>query len=88
MVSGKVEPVVVFMIGTVLALVLNYPQADQQRARVDAHAKPALMMAGDLLAAGAFTGIMKESGMLGSMAKAAAGYIPPGLPDTFRSGLG
>lgn len=79
MVSGKIEPVVVFMLGTVLALLLNYPRPDEQRARVDAHAKPALMMAGILLAAGAFTGIMKESGMLGAMAQAAVSRLPPAL---------
>jgi CitMHS family citrate-Mg2+:H+ or citrate-Ca2+:H+ symporter len=79
MVSGQVEPVVVFMLGTALALLLNYPHADQQRARVDAHAKPALLMAGILLAAGAFTGIMKESGMLTAMAQAAVSHLPPGL---------
>ncbi|HYE73373.1 MAG TPA: citrate:proton symporter [Blastocatellia bacterium] len=78
MVSGKIEPVVVFMIGTVLALLLNYRDAKSQRERVDAHAKAALMMAGVLLAAGAFTGIMKESGMLTAMAQFAVGHIPAG----------
>ena len=76
MAKVKVEPVVLFMLGTVLALVLNYPRVDQQRARIDAHAKPALMMAGTLLAAGAFTGVMKESGMLSAMAKAVVDHIP------------
>jgi CitMHS family citrate-Mg2+:H+ or citrate-Ca2+:H+ symporter len=76
MVSGKVEPAVVFMLGVVLALPLNYRDAKSQRERVDAHAKAALMMAGILLAAGAFTGIMKESGMLTAMAQAAVGHIP------------
>ncbi|MBS1809656.1 MAG: citrate transporter [Acidobacteria bacterium] len=78
MVSGKVEPVVVFMLGTMMALLLNYRDAKSQRERVDAHAKAALMMAGVLLAAGAFTGIMKESGMLTAMAQAAVGHIPAG----------
>lgn len=78
MVSGKVEPAVVFMLGTVLVLLLNYPDAKSQRERVDAHAKAALMMAGVLLAAGAFTGIMKESGMLAAMAQAVVGHIPAG----------
>lgn len=76
MVSGKIEPVVVFMLGTVLALLLNYPDAKSQRARVDAHARAALMMASVLLAAGAFTGIMKESGMLTAMARAAVQHVP------------
>jgi CitMHS family citrate-Mg2+:H+ or citrate-Ca2+:H+ symporter len=76
MVSGKVEPVVVFMLGTVLALMINYPGLKAQRERVDAHAEAALMMAAILLAAGAFTGIMKESGMLTAMAQAAVGQLP------------
>jgi CitMHS family citrate-Mg2+:H+ or citrate-Ca2+:H+ symporter len=78
MVSGKVEPVVVFMLGTAVALPLNYRDVKSQRERVDAHAKAALMMASVLLAAGAFTGIMKESGMIAAMAQTAAGYIPAG----------
>ncbi|HSH16043.1 MAG TPA: citrate:proton symporter [Verrucomicrobiae bacterium] len=76
MISGKIAPVVVFMLGTVIALVLNYPHPKMQRERVDAHARAALMMAGVLLAAGAFTGIMKESGMLTAMAGAAVSHLP------------
>ena len=67
---------------------LNYPHADQQRARIDAHARPALMMAAILLAAGAFTGIMRESGMLAAMARAAAGHLPPGLAGHIPFALG
>ena len=88
MVSGEVEPVVLFMLGTVLALLLNYPHANQQRSRVDAHAKPALLMAGILLAAGAFIGIMKESGMLAAMAQAAVGQLPPEFAGHIPFGLG
>lgn len=77
MISGKVEPVVVFMLGLVIALAINYPNLEQQRARIDAHAKAALLMAGILFAAGAFTGIMTNSGMLKSMAQAAVSHIPP-----------
>ena len=71
MIGGWVDPVVMFMIGTVLALIMNYPNVAQQRARIDAHAKAALLMAGILLAAGAFTGIMTGTGMLKAMAEAA-----------------
>ncbi len=76
MVSGRVEPVVVFMLGTALALVLNYGDSRLQRERVDAQATAALMMASVLLAAGAFTGIMKESGMLSAMAQATVSILP------------
>jgi len=76
MITGKVEPVACFMIGTVLALIINYPNVKMQRARIDDHAKAALLMASILLAAGVFTGIMKETGMLTAMAKFAAEHIP------------
>ena len=76
MIAGIVDPAVMFMIGTALVLTLNYPDPAEQRARIDAHAKAALMMAAILLAAGAFTGIMKESGMLAAMARAAVGVVP------------
>lgn len=73
MVAGTAPPVVIFMIGLVLALAINYPDIAAQRERVDAHAREALMMAGILFAAGAFAGIMKESGMLAAMAHSLAG---------------
>ena len=88
MVSGKVEPVVAFMLGTALALALNYGDARSQRERVDAQANAALMMASVLLAAGAFTGIMKESGMLTAMAQAAVGHLPAGHAQHIPFALG
>ena len=74
----KIEPVAVFMVGVVLALLINYPDLQLQRERIDAHAKAALMMAGVLFSAGAFTGIMRGSGMLNAMAKAAVAFAPRG----------
>lgn len=78
MIAGWVDPVVMFMLGTVVALCLNYPNVDAQRARIDAHAKTALTMASILLAAGVFTGIMQGSGMLKAMAEVAVAGIPAG----------
>ncbi|MGR6330009.1 CitMHS family transporter [Sphingomonas sp. XXL09] len=79
MIAGIAEPVVIFMLGTALALIVNYPDAAEQRRRIDAHARAALMMAGILLAAGAFTGIMTGSGMLGAIATTTASHIPASL---------
>lgn len=76
MVGGLLHPVVAFMLGVVVALCINYPGVDFQRERVDAHAKAALMMAAILFAAGAFTGILKGSGMLDAMARAGAELVP------------
>ena len=76
MISGKVDPILCFMLGTIFALLMNYRDAAMQKARIDAHAKSALMMASILFAAGVFTGIMKNSGMLKEMAEYAANHIP------------
>jgi citrate-Mg2+:H+ or citrate-Ca2+:H+ symporter, CitMHS family len=79
MVSGAVAPVAAFLCGTVAALALNYPDIGEQRLRLEAHAKDALLMASILFAAGAFTGILKESGMLGAMAAGFARMAPAGV---------
>jgi CitMHS family citrate-Mg2+:H+ or citrate-Ca2+:H+ symporter len=76
MIGGWVDPVVMFMLGVVVAMIINYPNVAEQRARIDAHAKAALLMASILLAAGAFTGIMTGSGMLKAMATAAVANVP------------
>ena len=76
MIAGRLDPVAVFMVGVVLALAINYLELRMQRERVDAHAREALLMAGILFAAGAFTGILKESGMLAAMAKSAVAAVP------------
>ena len=88
MISGVVEPALVFMIGTAIALVLNYRDVAEQRARIDAHARAALMMASILFAAGAFTGILSGSGMLTAMASAAVSHIPHRAAAFIPGGLG
>jgi CitMHS family citrate-Mg2+:H+ or citrate-Ca2+:H+ symporter len=74
--GDKLTPAIVFMVGTCLALLINYRNVDMQRQRIDAHAKAALLMASVLLAAGVFTGVMQGSGMLKAMAETAIGFVP------------
>jgi CitMHS family citrate-Mg2+:H+ or citrate-Ca2+:H+ symporter len=69
-------PQVVFMFAFVIAMVVNYPSPKIQKERVDAHAKSALMMASVLFAAGAFTGIMRGTGMISAMANSLVAIIP------------
>jgi CitMHS family citrate-Mg2+:H+ or citrate-Ca2+:H+ symporter len=76
MIGGWVDPTIMFMLGLVVALVVNYPNVTEQRARIDAHARAALLMASILFAAGAFTGIMTGTGMLKAMAQAAVAHVP------------
>jgi CitMHS family citrate-Mg2+:H+ or citrate-Ca2+:H+ symporter len=77
--SGVAAPALIFMISSVLALMVNYPNLKDQRERIDAHAKECLLMASILFAAGVFTGIMNGSGMIQAMAKAAVAVIPRAL---------
>lgn len=79
MISAKLPPQVVFMLAFCIALLVNYPNIKDQRERVDAHAKAALMMASVLFAAGAFTGIMKDSGMITAMSEAMITIIPQSM---------
>ncbi len=88
MLSGQVPPAVCFMAGTALALLVNYPDSTQQRERVDAHARAAIMMASILLAAGVFTGILQGTGMLGAMARAAVDHVPKELAQHLPVALG
>lgn len=76
MLTGKVDAAVIFMLGTVLALMLNFPEMKAQQARIAAHAPAAILMASILFAAGAFTGILKGTGMLNAMAAAAVQHVP------------
>ena len=87
LVAQLLDPMVVFMLGTVAALMINYPAPRLQRARVDAHAKAAIMMASILFAAGAFSGIMTGTGMLEAMARAGVSVVPTGLGRHIPFGL-
>ena len=75
----SIGPAVVFMVAFVLAVIVNYPSPALQKARVDAHAKSAIMMASVLFAAGAFTGIMRGTGMITQMAQALTSLIPASM---------
>jgi CitMHS family citrate-Mg2+:H+ or citrate-Ca2+:H+ symporter len=88
MIADVFPPVLMFMLGTTAALLVNYPDVAEQRARVDAHARGALMMASLLLAAGVFTGILQGSGMLSAMAHAAVAYVPAGAAPHVPLALG
>ncbi len=68
-----------FMVGLVLALVVNYPNVQTQMDRVKAHSPSALLMAAVILAAGTFLGIIDESGMLESIAVDSISILPAAI---------
>jgi citrate-Mg2+:H+ or citrate-Ca2+:H+ symporter, CitMHS family len=77
LIAGWAPPYVVFMVAFALALLFNYPKVDEQKQRIDAHAKEAMLMASILFAAGCFTGILKGTGMITAMAASIESIVPP-----------
>lgn len=82
------QPAVVFMLAYVVATIINYPKVADTKARVDAHAKSAIMMCSVLFAAGAFCGIMTGTGMITEMANTLVSIIPNSLGEFFPAIVG
>ncbi|MCU0399636.1 MAG: citrate:proton symporter [Algoriphagus sp.] len=76
MILAWAPPFVIFMLAFALALLINYPKVEEQKKRIDAHAKEAMLMASILFAAGCFTGILKGTGMMEAMAGNVQGILP------------
>lgn len=68
-----------FMVGCVVALLVNYPGAKLQNKIIKSHAGPALMMASTILAAGVFLGVLEDSEIMNHMATVLAGFIPQSM---------
>ena len=83
LIAGIAPSEVIFMVALVLALIINYPGLHAQQARIDAHARGAILMASTLLAAGVFLGILEESGMIDGMAQVTASALPNALGPIF-----
>ncbi|MER7534419.1 citrate:proton symporter [Streptomyces sp. NPDC097704] len=70
---------VLFLLGAALALTVNYPKMDDQKARLAAHADNVLNVAGMVFAAAVFTGVLTGTGMVKHMADWLVGAIPAGM---------
>ncbi|GGA36536.1 CitMHS family transporter [Psychrobacillus lasiicapitis] len=70
---------VVFIVGFIVALMVNYPKNADQQARILSHAGNVLLVASMIFAAGIFTGILNGTGMIGEMASALVRLIPESL---------
>ncbi|UTP40266.1 citrate:proton symporter [Phenylobacterium sp. LH3H17] len=79
LVAGLLPLPVLFMIASALALLLNYPSVEAQKARIAAHAPNILPVIVLIFAAGIFTGVLNGTGMTQAMAASVVGAIPPGL---------
>lgn len=70
---------VLFIIGTALGLLINYPVLNDQRDRVAAHAPNAIAVVAMVFAAGIFSGIFKGTPISESMAQSIVSIIPTDL---------
>lgn len=74
--SGAAPAAILFPVGCALALVINYRTLKEQKARLEAHASTLTSIVLLYLAAGIFTGILNDSGMVGAMGAVAVSVLP------------
>lgn len=79
LVTDKLPSAFVFMLGLALGLVVNVPSLKEQSEKLKAYGVAAMSMVVTLFAAGVFTGIFGETGMLDAMAGAIVSVIPASL---------
>lgn len=72
-----------FMIAFVIALMINYPNLDDQKARISNHAGNVLAVVGLVFASGIFTGILSGTEMVDAMANSLVAVIPESLGSSF-----
>ena len=77
--ANLLPPAFVFMLGTSVALLVNYRTPKEQIACINANAGGAIMMATIILAAGTFLGTLKGAGMLDSISKDLVSILPQAL---------
>lgn len=70
---------VLFMIGFAVAVLVNYPSIEQQKALLSRHAGNVLAVVGLIFAAGVFTGILSGTKMVDAMAGSVITLVPPAL---------
>ena len=70
---------VLFMIGFAVAMLLNYPTIDEQKALLSRHAGNVLAVVGLIFAAGIFTGILSGTKMVDAIAESVIRLVPPVL---------
>ena len=76
MVSGVVKPLIAFMVGTALALIINYQDPAIQRMLLEDKGKDAIGLSCIIFAAAVLMGVMGQSGMSTAMANTLVNLIP------------
>ena len=79
LVAGTFPSLFLFLVGTVLALMINYKKIKDQKARISDNAGDALQVVILVFAAGIFSGLFTNSGMSDALANSMIKLIPPVL---------
>ena len=79
LIMGLLPLPVLFMIAFSIAMIVNYPCLEAQKARVAAHSGSVLAVVGLIFAAGIFTGILTGTGMVDAMSKSLLAVIPDAM---------
>ncbi len=79
LVMGTFPSLFLFLVGTVLALMINYKSIKEQKARISDNAGDALQVVILVFAAGIFSGLFTNSGMSDALANSLITLIPPVL---------
>ncbi|MCW1243435.1 citrate:proton symporter [Pseudomonas sp. SAICEU22] len=77
LVTGLLNSVISFLLGFVIALVMNYPNLNLQKERMLAHAGNAMVVVLLVFAAGVFAGIFSGTKMVDAIAQLLVNTIPP-----------
>lgn len=75
----EVPSYLIFMVGVVIALFINYPGKKIQDQVIKSHSGAAIMMASTLFTAGVLLGILENSGMMEQMASMLVSVLPNAL---------
>ena len=83
LVFGVLPAATLFMIGFVIALMINYPDLELQKERIEAHSSNVITVVALVFAAGAFTGIFSGTGMVDAIATSIVNLIPDSVGPAF-----
>lgn len=73
----------VIMVAFAIAVTVNFPNVDRQQDQLKAHGGTAVILITLILSAGAFTGILEETGMVRAMSQSLVSVVPPQLGPYF-----
>lgn len=83
LVMGLISPAILFLIGFVIAAMINYPNIEQQKERILSHSGNALTVTVLVFAAGIFSGIFSGTKMVDAISNSLISIIPDSVGGLF-----